>query len=121
MRERDFPFTPHNYELAVEKLTDCDCYEVLSKDGEFKGAVVFGNIGKDCAFIDAVSSKKYEGRLFTKKDFLRIKEIAFKDMGLNYIWCNTIGRNSAKIAVKAGFKYVHTVDNENPCYVLTSN
>ena len=116
---QDFPGVPDTYEEAVPYLEGVRSYGLFNDNWSLKAGFVFGDVTERSAYFDVVCAPKNNGRWATPKVIRRLYDIAFRQMGLLYIWCQPQNPTALKAALQAGFVYATQTDVPEPVLVLT--
>lgn len=103
MLYESFPDTPECFYKAKTFLDACLCYGKFNHKGCLQAAFIFGDIGKETAFLDVICRSHVKGKWLSRKVIHFIMETAFAYLGLNYIWVQPQNKTSLKLATAFGF------------------
>lgn len=120
MVERGFPNVPTDFLQADEALEETLNYGLFTAQGQLEAGFIFGDITEDSAFFDVVCSAKYQGRWATKKSLKALYNVAFSQLGLDFIWVQPHNPEALKAALQAGFVFATSSSKKSPVLVLTA-
>jgi RimJ/RimL family protein N-acetyltransferase len=122
MVQQDFPDVPDSYKEAEPYLLETTNF------GAFEGArlcagFLFGERTEESAFIDVICAPHAHGKWATCQTLTRLYDVAFRQMGLRYVWAQPRNQRALKAALKAGFVPATSADQDysQPFVILTPN
>ncbi len=120
MVEEDFPDVPETLAEALPMLAQTRSYG-LFESRDMCAGFVFGDITPTNAFFDVVCRNDYRARWGNRRVLRKLYEVAFKEMGLRFVWSQPKNRAAQRAALKGGFVPLSEVvwADEWPVLVLT--
>ncbi|MBI1362712.1 MAG: hypothetical protein GC134_01905 [Proteobacteria bacterium] len=120
MVQQDFPDVPDSYQEAEPYLMDAESFGAFENNRLCAG-FLFGERTDTSAFIDVVCAPAYHGKWATFHTLSRLYDVAFRQMGLSFVWAQPRNPRALKAALKAGFLVATSADqdHEQPYVILT--
>lgn len=120
MVQQDFPDVPESYKEAEPYLLESTNFGAFDNNRLCAG-FLFGERTETSAFIDVVCAPAYHGKWATFHTLSRLYDVAFKQMGLSFIWAQPRHARALKAALKAGFVVATSADQDHnhPYVILT--
>ncbi len=112
MLDEKFPETPKYFQKAKVFLDDCVCYGKFNDEGCLIAAFIFGDLGKETAFLDVICRGNVKGKWLSRKVIRFIMDTAFKYLNLSYMWVQPQNKISLHLASAFGFVFVSELGSE---------